>query len=68
MSRVYKSRSPSHKPTKIIESDRDRVRRAKQKLAQHIEDELDELLDDIDAVLEENAEEFVTDYVQKGGQ
>ena len=30
--------------------------------------ELDELLDDIDEVLEENAEEFVRSYVQKGGQ
>jgi ubiquitin-like protein Pup len=28
----------------------------------------DELLDDIDAVLEENAEQFVRSYVQKGGQ
>ena len=30
--------------------------------------ELDDLLDDIDAVLEENAEEFVAGYVQRGGQ
>jgi len=30
--------------------------------------ELDELLDDIDEVLEENAEDFVKSYVQKGGQ
>ncbi len=30
--------------------------------------ELDDLLDDIDQVLEENAEEFVKNYVQKGGQ
>jgi len=30
--------------------------------------ELDEVLDDIDAVLEENAEEFVSSYVQKGGE
>lgn len=28
----------------------------------------DELLDEIDAVLEENAQEFVRDYVQKGGE
>lgn len=31
-------------------------------------DSLDELLDEIDSVLEENAEEFVKNYVQKGGQ
>lgn len=30
--------------------------------------ETDALLDDIDAVLEENAEEFVKGYIQKGGQ
>ena len=30
--------------------------------------QIDELLDEIDSVLEENAEEFVKNYVQKGGQ
>ena len=30
--------------------------------------ELDDLLDEIDEVLEDNAEEFVKSYVQKGGQ
>jgi ubiquitin-like protein Pup len=30
--------------------------------------ELDELLDEIDNVLEENAEDFVRNYVQKGGE
>ena len=30
--------------------------------------ELDDLLDEIDEVLDENAEEFVRSYVQKGGQ
>jgi ubiquitin-like protein Pup len=30
--------------------------------------EMDELLDEIDDVLEDNAEEFVRSYVQKGGQ
>jgi ubiquitin-like protein Pup len=30
--------------------------------------ELDDLLDEIDDVLESNAEEFVKGYVQKGGQ
>lgn len=31
-------------------------------------DGLDELLDEIDEALESNAEEFVRNYVQKGGQ
>ncbi len=30
--------------------------------------ELDELLDEIDEVLEDNAEEFVRSYIQKGGE
>jgi ubiquitin-like protein Pup len=33
-----------------------------------LKDELDDLLDEIDGVLEENAEEFVKSYIQKGGQ
>ena len=33
-----------------------------------IKAELDDLLDEIDEVLEENAEEFVRSYVQKGGE
>lgn len=33
-----------------------------------IKTDLDSILDQIDAVLEENAEEFVKSYVQKGGQ
>jgi ubiquitin-like protein Pup len=30
--------------------------------------DIDDLLDEIDDVLEENAEEFVKNYVQKGGE
>lgn len=30
--------------------------------------ELDDLIDEIDEVLEDNAEEFVRNYVQKGGE
>lgn len=36
--------------------------------AQHQAEELDSLLDEIDTVLESNAEEFVKSFVQKGGQ
>ena len=35
---------------------------------EQIGEDVDDLLDEIDAVLEENAEEFVRGYVQKGGQ
>ena len=38
------------------------------KQGEKIKEELDDLLDEIDEVLEDNAEEFVRNYVQKGGQ
>jgi ubiquitin-like protein Pup len=31
-------------------------------------DEIDDLLADIDGILEENAERFVAEYIQKGGE
>jgi prokaryotic ubiquitin-like protein Pup len=33
-----------------------------------LSEDVDDLLDEIDSVLEENTEEFVRGYVQKGGQ
>lgn len=33
-----------------------------------LSEDVDDLLDEIDSVLEENAEEFVRSYIQKGGQ
>ena len=36
--------------------------------ADELTERIDDLLDEIDTVLEENAEEFVKNYVQKGGQ
>jgi ubiquitin-like protein Pup len=36
--------------------------------AEKLKAELDDILDEIDEVLEDNAEEFVRNYVQKGGQ
>jgi prokaryotic ubiquitin-like protein Pup len=42
----------------------DEVRERQEKLS----DDVDAILDEIDEVLEENAEEFVRSYVQKGGQ
>jgi ubiquitin-like protein Pup len=38
------------------------------KKGKKIKEELDNLLDEIDDILEENAEEFVKSYVQRGGQ
>lgn len=33
-----------------------------------LQDDIDHLIDEIDEVLEENASEFVKNYVQKGGE
>jgi ubiquitin-like protein Pup len=38
------------------------------KQGEALKEELDDLLDEIDSVLESNAEEFVKSYVQKGGE
>jgi len=38
------------------------------KKGKKLKEELDNLLDEIDDILEENAEEFVKSYVQRGGQ
>ena len=40
----------------------------KSETGEKIKGELDDLLDEIDEVLEDNAEEFVKSYVQKGGE
>ncbi|HSB79334.1 MAG TPA: ubiquitin-like protein Pup [Candidatus Methylomirabilis sp.] len=34
----------------------------------HLKEEMDKLVDEIDDVLEENAEEFMKSYVQRGGE
>lgn len=60
-------------------TDRERIRRRRDEDEAQVEEsespsvavdseDLDDLLDEIDSVLEENAEEFVRNYVQKGGE
>jgi len=41
---------------------------AKSERGEKLKEGIDDLLDEIDSVLEDNAEEFVRSYVQKGGQ
>jgi len=41
---------------------------ARSESGEKLKAELDDLLDEIDEVLETNAEDFVKSYIQKGGQ
>lgn len=38
------------------------------KKGKKLKEDIDKLIDEIDDILEENAEEFVKSYVQRGGQ
>jgi ubiquitin-like protein Pup len=51
-----------------VEADLAEATPATSERGEKIKAELDDLLDEIDEVLEDNAEEFVRNYVQKGGQ
>lgn len=55
----------THKPKPQEE---EAVQAEETKTAQEDSAEVDDLLDEIDEVLEQNAEEFVRSYVQKGGE
>ena len=62
-------RTQKPKPTTSRESTEvDRGRPAVTEAGDKLKAELDDLLDEIDEVLETNAEDFVKSYVQKGGQ
>jgi ubiquitin-like protein Pup len=57
-----KSNAPVESSEVVTES------RSESETGQRLRAELDDLLDEIDEVLETNAEEFVRAYVQKGGE
>ena len=61
--RTQKPKSPSKRTEEQVE-EAEPVTETGDKLKA----ELDDLLDEIDEVLETNAEDFVKSYVQKGGQ
>jgi ubiquitin-like protein Pup len=60
--RVYKQHEQDRQGTSDTEAE------LQPKEHDPIKTDLDWILDQIDEVLEENAEEFVKSYVQKGGQ
>jgi ubiquitin-like protein Pup len=65
MERVHERPKSRHRPRADAVSEKSVERGVD---AKDLERELDDLLDEVDAVLEENAEEFVKAYVQKGGE
>lgn len=56
------------KSDKKAEEDIEDVAPASSETGEKLKEEMDDLLDEIDEVLESNAEDFVKAYVQKGGQ
>ena len=61
--REHKQRSAPARQDEVAEPEP-----AASESGEKIKAELDELLDEIDDVLETNAEDFVKSYVQKGGE
>jgi ubiquitin-like protein Pup len=57
-----KKQAPKERATETEEVE------APTKQGEALKEELDDLLDEIDSVLESNAEDFVRSYVQKGGE
>lgn len=62
-----KSKSTGERTTDETEVAADEVE-ASTEAGDKLKGELDDLLDEIDEVLETNAEDFVKSYVQKGGE
>jgi prokaryotic ubiquitin-like protein Pup len=68
MAEQEQKRKGSGTRTTETETEVDEATPATSERGEKIKAELDDLLDEIDEVLEDNAEEFVRNYVQKGGQ
>ena len=62
--RTHKQRPTTERTDEVV----DDAAPATSESGEKLKAELDDLLDEIDGVLETNAEDFVKSYVQKGGQ
>lgn len=61
--RIQKQKSNAKQEQEVVEKVEPKTDQAEELKA-----DMDDLLDEIDGLLEENAEEFVRGYVQKGGE
>lgn len=57
------TKNPSVKDDQEVKANPEVIEKGKK-----LQDDIDQLVDEIDEVLEENASEFVKNYVQKGGE
>jgi ubiquitin-like protein Pup len=62
--RINKQKTTSDRTEEVV----DDAAPATSETGEKLKADLDDLLDEIDEVLETNAEDFVKSYVQKGGQ
>lgn len=62
--RTQKSKQTPNRDEEVV----DEAAPATSESGEKLKAELDDLLDEIDEVLETNAEDFVKSYVQKGGE
>jgi len=62
---VEKSKTPAQQPQKSAQPQKKSVASEK---GEKLKKDLDEIIEEIDGVLEENAEEFIKSYVQRGGE
>jgi ubiquitin-like protein Pup len=62
--RINKQKTTNERSDEVVDEAAPTVSESGEKLKA----DLDDLLDEIDEVLETNAEDFVKSYVQKGGQ
>ena len=62
--RINKQKTTSDRTDEVV----DEAAPATSESGEKLKADLDDLLDEIDEVLESNAEDFVKSYVQKGGQ
>lgn len=66
--RIQMDRKTSHRRTEPDEAPVEVAKVDSSTTSQKLVGDMDEILEEIDAIIEQNAEEFVASYVQKGGE